>query len=595
MTQSGHLFPYEFWTGQIPTYAACFVVIFAGTPATAFKMSSLADLPEIVGFFSYSRDDDEAFQGTLSALRDGIQRELAAQLGRSKRTFRLWQDQAAIAPGKFWETEIKKAVGESIFFIPIVTPRAVNSKYCKFEFESFLAREKTLGRDDLVFPILYIPVAVLEDESKWRNDVVLSTIGARQYVDWRPLRHLDVQTTTVREKVEGFCRQIVEALNQPWMSPEERRMEEIKARQQAEKEQKARRLQAEAKRRAEEEEGRKEAEEEARWRTEEKRKQAESKALEAEAQCEPPSAQPSPQLPGPRSSTPERQLEHVSSEQPKAATVSLPWRIIAGSAITLGVIAIATVWRFGPPVTPQLAPPVTSEPTSPLTPQLAPPVAPQPAPPVTSEPTSPVAPQLAPPVAPQPAPPVTSEPTPSVTPQPAPPVAPQSAPRVTPEPTPPVTPLDASAMYSQGESSYRTQNYAKALEWYEKAAAEDNADAMFKLGLLYHNGQGVAQNNAKAIEWYEKAADKGNTDAMVNLGMHYANGLGVARNYAKAREWYEKAAAKDNAIAMVNLAVLYHNGQGVARNYAKARELLNRAADKGNSNAKGLLKQLPFR
>jgi len=502
-------------------------------------MSSLADLPEIVGFFSYSRDDDEAFQGTLSALRDGIQRELAAQLGRSKRTFRLWQDQAAIAPGKFWETEIKKAVGESIFFIPIVTPRAVNSKYCKFEFESFLAREKTLGRDDLVFPILYIPVALLEDESKWRNDVVLSTIGARQYVDWRPLRHLDVQTTTVREKVEGFCRQIVEALNQPWMSPEERRMEEIKARQQAEKEQKARRLQAEAKR-AEEEEGRKEAEEEARWRTEE----SESKALEAEAQCEPPSAQPSPQLPGPRS---ERQLEHVSSEQPKAATVSLPWRIIAGSAITLGVIAIATVWRFGPPVTPQLAPPVTSEPTSPLTPQLAPPV------------------------------------------------APRSAPRVTPEPTPPVTPLDASAMYSQGESSYRTQDYAKALEWYEKAAAEDNADAMFKLGLLYHNGQGVAQNNAKAIEWYEKAADKGNTDAMVNLGMHYANGLGVARNYAKAREWYEKAAAKDNAIAMVNLAVLYHNGQGVARNYAKARELLNRAADKGNSNAKGLLKQLPFR
>ena len=566
MTQSGHLFPYEFWTGQIPTYAACFVVIFAGTPATAFKMSSLADLPEIVGFFSYSRDDDEAFQGTLSALRDGIQRELAAQLGRSKRTFRLWQDQAAIATGKFWETEIKKAVGESIFFIPIVTPRAVNSKYCKFEFESFLAREKTLGRDDLVFPILYIPVAVLEDESKWRNDVVLSTIGARQYVDWRPLRHLDVQTTTVREKVEGFCRQIVEALNQPWMSPEERRMEEAKARQQAEEN--AQRLEAEAKRRAEEEEGRKEAEEEARRRTEEKRKQAESKALEAEAQCEPPSAQPSPQLPGPRS---ERQLEHVSSEQPKAATVSLPWRVIAGSAITLGVIAIATVWRFGPPVTPQLAPPVTSEPTSPLTPQLAPPVAPQPAPPVTSEPTSPVTPQLAPPV------------------------APQSAPRVTPEPTPPVTPLDASAMYSQGESSYRTQNYAKALEWYEKAAAEDNADAMFKLGLLYHNGQGVAQNNAKAIEWYEKAADKGNTDAMVDLGMHYANGLGVARNYAKAREWYEKAAAKDNAIAMVNLAVLYHNGQGVARNYAKARELLNRAADKGNSNAKGLLKQLPFR
>jgi TIR domain len=97
-------------------------------------MSSLAELPELVGFFSYSREDDEAFKGTLSALRDGIQRELAAQLGRSKRTFRLWQDQVAIAPGKLWESEIKKAVDQSFFFIPIITPRSIKSKYCKFEF-----------------------------------------------------------------------------------------------------------------------------------------------------------------------------------------------------------------------------------------------------------------------------------------------------------------------------------------------------------------------------------------------------------------------------------------------------------------------------
>jgi hypothetical protein len=61
-------------------------------------MSSLAELPEVIGFFSYSREDDEAFEGTLSALRDGIQRELSAQLGRSRTTFRLWQDRSAIAP-----------------------------------------------------------------------------------------------------------------------------------------------------------------------------------------------------------------------------------------------------------------------------------------------------------------------------------------------------------------------------------------------------------------------------------------------------------------------------------------------------------------
>jgi hypothetical protein len=69
-------------------------------------MPTLAELPELVGFFSYSREDDQAFKGTLCALRDGIQRELSAQLGRSKRNFHLWQDQAAIAPGKLWELEL---------------------------------------------------------------------------------------------------------------------------------------------------------------------------------------------------------------------------------------------------------------------------------------------------------------------------------------------------------------------------------------------------------------------------------------------------------------------------------------------------------
>jgi TIR domain len=231
-------------------------------------MSTLAELPVVVGFFSYSREDDEAFKGTLSALRDSIHRELSAQLGRSKTTFRLWQDQAAIAPGKLWESEINAAVDQAVFFIPIVTPRAVSSKYCKFEFGAFLAREKGLGRNDLVFPILYISVPALENEAKWRDDPVLSTIALRQYVDWRTLRHLDVQTTAVREQIERLCSKIVEALNEPWVSPEERLREAgATARQQAEDE--ARRLEAEAKRRVAEEEARRRAEAGAKRRAEE--------------------------------------------------------------------------------------------------------------------------------------------------------------------------------------------------------------------------------------------------------------------------------------------------------------------------------------
>jgi hypothetical protein len=117
-------------------------------------MSCLDDLPELVGFFSYSREDDEGSRGALSALRESIQHELRAQLGRSTRKFRLWQDKEAIAVGQLWEAEIKTAIRQSVFLIPIITPTAVKSPYCKFELDAFLAREAELGRADLVFPIL---------------------------------------------------------------------------------------------------------------------------------------------------------------------------------------------------------------------------------------------------------------------------------------------------------------------------------------------------------------------------------------------------------------------------------------------------------
>jgi hypothetical protein len=186
-------------------------------------MSTLAEFPEIVGFFSYSREDDEAYKGRLSALRESIQQELGAQLGRSKTTFRLWQDKAAIAPGKLWESEINAAVTQSAFFIPIVTPRMINSRYCQFEFDAFLAREKALARRDLIFPILYVPVAALQDEAQWRDHPVLSVIGKRQYVDWQMFRYSDVQSPVQLEAIARFCATIVDALRQPVHAAEERR------------------------------------------------------------------------------------------------------------------------------------------------------------------------------------------------------------------------------------------------------------------------------------------------------------------------------------------------------------------------------------
>jgi serine/threonine protein kinase len=129
-------------------------------------------------------------------------------------------------------------------------------------------------------------------------------------------------------------------------------------------------------------------------------------------------------------------------------------------------------------------------------------------------------------------------------------------------------------------------NFLAPLPVVQKAATAGNIDAMNNLGVLYQNGQGVAQSYDKAREWFQKAADAGNPDAMNNLGELYYYGRGVARDYTQARDWYEKAAAADNANAMYSLGWMYEKGSGVIiRDYTQARNWYQRAADAGHPDA----------
>jgi uncharacterized protein (TIGR02145 family) len=152
--------------------------------------------------------------------------------------------------------------------------------------------------------------------------------------------------------------------------------------------------------------------------------------------------------------------------------------------------------------------------------------------------------------------------------------------------------LLAQQMFDEGLKAFNKEDYAKAREWYAKAAEKDNTDAIHYLGWMYQNGQGVTQDYAKAHEYYAKAAKAGYAASMNNLGYLYENGLSVTRDYAKAREWYVKAAEKGNATAMNNLGYIYKEGVGVTQDYAKARQWYAKAADAGNEVAKEKIKEI---
>ena len=137
---------------------------------------------------------------------------------------------------------------------------------------------------------------------RWREDPLLAIIGSRQYEQWQNLRHLDPLSIEVALRVEKLCENICKALQQPWLSPqerqeaearqvaeEERRRQEVEARQVAEEER--RRQEAEARRAAEEERSRQEveaqraAEEERRRQEVEARRVAEEERSRQEAEA----------------------------------------------------------------------------------------------------------------------------------------------------------------------------------------------------------------------------------------------------------------------------------------------------------------------
>ena len=95
-------------------------------------------------------------------------------------------------------------------------------------------------------------------------------------------------------------------------------------------------------------------------------------------------------------------------------------------------------------------------------------------------------------------------------------------------------------MYRKGKGV--TQDYAKAVKWYHKAAEKGYVKAQFNLGLMYGNGEGVTQDYAEAVRWYRKAAKQGHAKAQFNLGSSHGNGEGVLQDTIAAHMWWNIAA-----------------------------------------------------
>ena len=112
-----------------------------------------------------------------------------------------------------------------------------------------------------------------------------------------------------------------------------------------------------------------------------------------------------------------------------------------------------------------------------------------------------------------------------------------------------------------------------------KKAIEGDAEAQFLTGSFYNYGDGIiTEDKAKALKWWLKAAEQGYAKAQVGLGELYYRGDGVPQDYAEAVKWYGKSAEQGDAMAQHSLGAMYGNGDGVPQDYAKAYMFFNLAS-----------------
>jgi len=123
-----------------------------------------------------------------------------------------------------------------------------------------------------------------------------------------------------------------------------------------------------------------------------------------------------------------------------------------------------------------------------------------------------------------------------------------------------------------------------------KATAGDVA-AMYRLGAMYFEGQGVAKDYQQAHKWFEAAAARNYTPAINGLARMYIEGAGVDRDPAVAAQFFMQGAELNDALSQFSLAELYARGAGVPRDPVAAYKWLLLASLNGHPKANVTLQQ----
>lgn len=175
-------------------------------------------------------------------------------------------------------------------------------------------------------------------------------------------------------------------------------------------------------------------------------------------------------------------------------------------------------------------------------------------------------------------------------------------------PAAPLSPVDA---FRRATEALKTGEKGQAVSSLQYAAEHGHGFAMWQLGRMYADGDGVPRDDYRAFEYFRKFADSHAdvnpaiprarfvANAFVALGHYYLEGIpntAIAPSPERARRMFAHAASYfGDPEAQYQLARLYVDGVGIERDPKRAVPWLLLASNKGHYKSQALLGRILFR
>ena len=148
--------------------------------------------------------------------------------------------------------------------------------------------------------------------------------------------------------------------------------------------------------------------------------------------------------------------------------------------------------------------------------------------------------------------------------------------------------VSPEAMVKMAESFVKEDDYGTALVWYKKASNAGDFEATSIIGDIYYIGEnGVEQDYKRAFEYYERAAACGYNMAAIKLTLMTYRGLGCPKDLRKAYGMFRKlirsrekffGVYRFNSVVKFYLAKILEHGEGHRKNLEEGLTWYKRAA-----------------